>query len=60
MPAYIPQKQEALFKYMRYLPRFVARSRYWENESTKAKAGKRYRKKEVVVPAEAGDGNGGH
>ena len=38
------------FEYMDYLPRIVVKKEYLEDGSTKAKVGKRYGKKEGVVP----------
>jgi len=43
---------------MHYSLRFVASSGHWKNEARKAKAGKRCRKKEAVVPVEAGGSEG--
>jgi len=53
-----PQEQEALFKYMRYLLRFVARSLKGivRTRTRRAKARKRCRKKEAVVTASSGGG----
>ena len=49
-------KAGGVLKYMRYLPRFVARKGYWENEPTKEKAGEQCRENELVVPASSGSG----